>query len=266
MSTKLGFASGLLLTLSACQFSDNNSNSQDALRYGPPAKDKTTVTSPDVARFQAARAVLATNCFECHASWAPLDEAGFRAAIYEETGDPMIKAGDALNSPLYFEMRGASADGDMPKNRPGLSAADLKIIADWIDGMTTTAAAAPIAPAVDPTPSPSPSPTPTPTTVVPPALPPGAQRFSAAQSLLTSRCISCHAHSSWAPLDEAGYVATQADEGPLVVPGSPATSAIYTRLKGINPNGNMPKGRAAPAFTEAEAQVLRDWIANIGQP
>jgi hypothetical protein len=75
--------------------------------------------------------------------------------------------------------------------------------------------------------------------------------------LIENRCVKCHSGS-----DPAGKldVRTRAalikggSQGSSVVPGEPAKSSLYNRIK----NGQMPLG--GPPMTASEAELIRTWI------
>jgi uncharacterized membrane protein len=271
------------LGLAACELSTRNSSSNDALTFAP-RPDKNTTNDPaeaSAARFRAVQMVLGQNsCLRCHASFGRMDEAAFLNAV-ADSGRPLVKAGDAMGSELYIRLRGATPEGDMPPEA-GLKTEDVKAVAEWIQLLATVPAPEPTlppapdpTPTTEPTPDPSPAPTPDPDPTpgptpepspepspTPPPVSPELARFLAAKAPLDAKCASCHAHAQWKNLDEAGFKAEETFDGPLVVPGAPLSSPIYTRLKAIFPDGDMPRGNR-PVFTPEEAAALREWIEKL---
>ncbi|MBZ0172607.1 MAG: hypothetical protein K8E66_09535 [Phycisphaerales bacterium] len=79
--------------------------------------------------------------------------------------------------------------------------------------------------------------------------------------VLTDRCMGCHRDGR----SEAGLVLTSmrgiligAEHGPVLTPGNPRTSPIYTAASGLHPTSSMPKsgGRLTPEQVES----IRIWI------
>jgi len=86
--------------------------------------------------------------------------------------------------------------------------------------------------------------------------PGGSPQFVAARAILVERCAHCH--SSFAGLSAQEWAVSG-----YVVPGAPAVSPLFQRLRGAQVTGprNMP---ADSSLTSAEIQTLSDWIASIG--
>jgi|GEM_PF-1881154 len=240
----------VLLALSACQLSTSNSSTGDA-QLAPRMRDQNASGTVPENRFVTAKNIVDSKCSTCHfhQEWTSLDEGGF-----VETG--LVVAGSLESSPLYQRLKGIVAGGDMPKGvgNSALTVEEAASLREWILQLAQIS---------DPLP-PQPS-QPSPPDAAP-VTPDAGQRFSAAKALLDARCVTCHAHSDWTDLDEAGYRAIADEEGLLILAGAPESSPMYTRLKGVTPFGNMPAGRNNPALTPEQALVIRDWIARLDQP
>ncbi len=86
---------------------------------------------------------------------------------------------------------------------------------------------------------------------------PGDEFDARIAPILARRCLDCHAGPDpKGKLDLSGRASALrgGEEGPAIVPGKPAESAVLGRIA----DGEMPPGTALP---EAEAAMLRDWIA-----
>jgi hypothetical protein len=114
----------LLLSLGAC-FQYTNSVSGDVQRFG------SNVTGSDA--FLSAREVFQNKCFECHGDWATLNETDF--TTYAPSGEVLVQAGDAVNSLIYYRIRGSSGPKGpktMPNSGAQISSQELETIEDWI--------------------------------------------------------------------------------------------------------------------------------------
>lgn len=96
-------------------------------------------------------------------------------------------------------------------------------------------------------------------------------RFEKARKILAAHCFKCHGVDSqikdFESLNEEGFLTTLSNRNrtPLVVAGKPFESEIYRRLKGINPDGEMPRGDKNRPLTQDEADVLKIWIEGISE-
>lgn len=81
--------------------------------------------------------------------------------------------------------------------------------------------------------------------------------FSKALTVIQDNCTSCHTgrHSSWASLSTSDAWVSKG----LIVAGDSAGSRIISRLK--NRGSNMPL--EASALSDADVQILTDWIDNL---
>ncbi len=109
------------LLSTACLYETSNSG-DEGIYGGDPA-------------FAAAKAVISTNCGNCHGDWLNYSEA-------EMIADGLIVAGDPVSSSMVYRLNGStppSLDGN-PKNMPlgggALSTDDIAIIETWISGVT----------------------------------------------------------------------------------------------------------------------------------
>jgi hypothetical protein len=76
--------------------------------------------------------------------------------------------------------------------------------------------------------------------------------FAEAYSALKVRCMNCHVHAGWS----AYTTEAQWTSAGLVIPGSPSTSTVITRLK--NSGGDMPTDSGA--IPNAEKIAIETWI------
>jgi uncharacterized membrane protein len=79
--------------------------------------------------------------------------------------------------------------------------------------------------------------------------------------VLTDRCMRCHR----AGREEGGLVLTSmegilrgAEHGPVLTPGNPLTSTIYTTISGLHPRLRMPK--SGKELTPDQIEAIRVWI------
>ena len=222
-----------VLVQSGClQFEVSNSFSNDAQLF--ESVEAITVTDEASARFAAAREVFSRKCTGCHS----FDK-------YSESElSPWVTVGSADDSVLYQYLKGSGfQSASMPPNS-ALSDADRATIKTWIDGMVMSA-------------SPSPEASSGGADIA-------ASKFEAVQSLLSSKCLSCHgsasANGDFQSLSEQDFV----DAG-FVVPGSPTDSSLYYRLKGASGGAsgaaNMPKN--ALTITTDELDAMAAWINGL---
>lgn len=89
----------------------------------------------------------------------------------------------------------------------------------------------------------------------------GGTYFKMAVPTIIAKCANCHTHAAWYSYSETDYF----NEG-LIVPSDIPNSMLYYRLsnatEGPGPK-NMPQGGNA-AFTDAETELLTNWINNFG--
>ncbi len=80
--------------------------------------------------------------------------------------------------------------------------------------------------------------------------------FQKSSAVLRLQCSGCH--KDFATMSEEQWVSSR-----RVVPGSPETSPMFSRVRGSQVGGqeNMPP---ATSLSREEIQVLRDWIINLG--
>lgn len=183
---------------------------------------------------QKAITILQNACYSCHGTAAAGGLNQITDAAYLKTAGQVVP-GNALGSKLYQRMLGGTAAMPLPMMPPAgkLNAADLSLIADWINA----GAAAP-APG---------------TTSPPPTLPPLAATYASIQAnILGPKCIACHGPT----LAKSGvrydsYTLTLA----TVRKTLPLDSKLFTECK----SGNMPP-TGTPKLTSNELDVLSAWI------
>ena len=247
-----------LMAMAGCLVQTKNSVSGDQMIYNP---EPTT-------RFGKAQKILAQHCIECHANFPTLTESEFEAHMTED-GIPLVAAGDLARSALYVDLaKEGDPDGDMPKNRTALSAAEVAKIADRITNIGVAPVSNPVA-TVSPVTPPESAPA-TPVVVVPvvPKEPtPAEQRFASAKLVIQTNCIKCHGvnsdHGDFATYTtEAQFKEkTTSDSLPLLTPKNLEHSEIYARLKGSGFSGaDMPKRATLSAD---DLKKIADWIENI---
>lgn len=104
----------------------------------------------------------------------------------------------------------------------------------------------------------------TPTPTPPTSLPGPEQRFASAQSVIQNKCLSCHSGTNPAKFSSFTTESLWLSSG-FVVAKNISASKIYYRLNGAGlgiGTENMPKGNSA--LTEAERNLIKVWIENIG--
>ncbi len=87
-------------------------------------------------KLAAAKAVIDSSCLSCHGAGSTRgDFSNMTAASMITRG--FVKAGQPLNSSLYFRMKGSQGAGtkNMPDNGTTLSASQLQAVYDWISGI-----------------------------------------------------------------------------------------------------------------------------------
>lgn len=124
-------AVGIFALLTAC-FQTSNSVSNDSQRFG------TAVSDPNAsAGFAAASAVMSKNCAACH-DFAGQKEKYFTATRPAGYSTAYVVAGDPLNSPIYYRLRGSQGSRGpktMPNDGSMLSADDETAIYNWISNL-----------------------------------------------------------------------------------------------------------------------------------
>ncbi len=114
--------------------------------------NQTTAAGAAAARVDFAaqiRPILETNCFECHGG--DQRKGGLSLASYDDVleggkNGPIVRPGNSRNSLIVHRITGVGGD-QMPKDAPPLSAAEIALVARWIDeGARATRASAPAPP------------------------------------------------------------------------------------------------------------------------
>lgn len=88
--------------------------------------------------------------------------------------------------------------------------------------------------------------------------------------LLSDRCFQCHGPDSVSReadlrFDHRDSVLGDRDEAPIVVPGSPDESALVARIFESDPDLKMPPADSGRSLTKAEAELIRQWVAQGAQ-
>ena len=203
----------------------------------PPVSVPTTPAPPTVVSGtleQKAITILQNACYSCHGTTAAGGLNQITDAAYLISAGQVVP-GNALGSKLYQRMLGGTAAMPLPMMPPAgkLNAADLSLIADWINA----GAAAP-APG---------------TTSPPPTLPPLAATYASIQAnILGPKCIACHGPTrAEKGVRYDSYTLTLA----TVTKTLPLKSLLFT----ICESETMPL-RPAPKLTANELTVLSAWI------
>lgn len=84
----------------------------------------------------------------------------------------------------------------------------------------------------------------------------GTAEFVSAMEVIQTKCLSCH--SSWGAYKTDDFV-----KKGLVFKGSPANSALYTRIRGndVGVAGDMPTGQ--PNISLVEMRAIKEWISSL---
>ncbi|NUM58790.1 MAG: hypothetical protein HUU56_09175 [Bdellovibrionaceae bacterium] len=86
----------------------------------------------------------------------------------------------------------------------------------------------------------------------------GTEEFVSAATILREKCASCHQHTAWSSYSETDFVSKK-----LVTKKSPASSELYTRVRGNDTGiaGDMPEGQSN--LSQTEMSTLKTWINSI---
>jgi|GEM_PF-4607100 len=228
-------ASMALLALGCVEFDASNSFSNDAQVFS--SVEEIMVVDEGTSRFAAAREVFERKCTGCHHAFERYTE--------EELG-AWLTPGDSNGSMLYQYLKGSGlSPASMPPNA-SLSDADRETIRAWIDGMEASDEGSATV-EVDEVPESGVD-----------AL--AAARFSAALTVIQSKCTSCHSRSF------AGYTTEeQFIENGYAVARSTTDSKVYYRMKGggggAAGSANMPTNGVS--ISSAELATGAAWINGI---
>jgi len=225
----------LIVTLTGCFNTDNSFSNDDGLAGA--GNELFAGSSPSFAPF---RQILAQECASCHGAF-------LRFSQNDWIAQGLIIPGKPDESRLFRKLRGSGVGGDenMPPNA-SLNRDSIDLIAQWI---RETAEAGASSPSLD--------------------------RFTAALSVFTSRCTTCHTvnrtavSSSYSGATVPQFVKFTTENyfitAGLVTPGHSADSWIFRVLRSpvgdpVHDIGTMPKNAT---LTEGEITVIRDWIDGI---
>ncbi len=219
-------------------------------------KSASATAQPVQAAWADVAPIFRAHCVSCHSGGAPA--AGLNLASYAGvakggvSGRP-FKPGDPAGSLLMKRIEG-TIPPQMPLGGTPLSAAERKIVADWIRGGAVERSAS--------DPRPTPEPAPPAGAALPKAGEPVFYRHVA--PILGKRCASCHtANGRMGPPPERyrldSYAnAIRSGERANVIPGNPRASQLV-RLVAGKESPRMPYRE--PPLSAEEIRVLTDWIA-----
>jgi outer membrane lipoprotein-sorting protein len=83
--------------------------------------------------YSKVQAIFDRSCVRCHGGGQALSLTSYSELMAGAAGRPVVRPGDPKNSLLVQYIEG-SRSPRMPKGGPSLSAADIKLISDWIAG------------------------------------------------------------------------------------------------------------------------------------
>jgi uncharacterized membrane protein len=104
----------------------------------PPVTPPEPPTDTPEMRFTAAREMIMSKCMNCHAKgsedgdFESLTEAGYLSAITFNR-NPLVVAGNADASELFYRLKGIFGNGDMPRRRAALTPAEADVLRNWIN-------------------------------------------------------------------------------------------------------------------------------------
>ncbi len=210
------------------------------------AAARTRAQGPPEALAVQARVVLKKHCFDCHGKNAVKPKGKlnlFDRAQLEDRERKIVVAGKPEASLLVEQVE----KGEMPpEERPRLSAAEKKVLREWV------AAGAPPLP---------------PEGGAPPnagaAKAPPVDRPAQAKEIFRRRCLECHGgrytKAGIKILDRARLVTTR------VVPGRPEESDVFRAITATDGDKVMPPA-GQPRLRQDEIDTIRLWIAEGAGP
>jgi hypothetical protein len=90
-----------------------------------------------------------------------------------------------------------------------------------------------------------------------------ADYLRAVKPILTARCFACHGalqQKGGLRLDTVALMKTGGDRGPVIVPGSSATSVLVDHISGAKGARRMPPSSEGEPLKEAEIALIKKWI------
>lgn len=117
-----------------CSSSSDNSGSTTGAAKSSATTTQANGSAPSGA-YAAVQTIFTNNCMPCHGggSRGPaggVDLSSYDGVIKGGRSGPVVVAGDPAGSKLVKMISGPTPS--MPKNKPPLSASDVKTISDWI--------------------------------------------------------------------------------------------------------------------------------------
>ena len=216
-----------------------------------PTGSPSATPSPVIARVtyeQVRDQVLQPHCALCHGSNPGAGGVNVLAldAMLANTG--LIVPGNSLISRLSERVSPEAGSRQMPPQPrfPALTAAEIELVKNWIDGGALSESS-PV--------------TPPPVVVTPPPVitpPPVVERIKFSQvknRILDHRCISCHGSS--ARINMTSFATLSSVDG-IVSPNDPENSRLYTSILSTAPF-RMPADGST--LEDADIQFIKDWIS-----
>lgn len=201
-----------------------------------------TQTTVDIGALQAAAVgVLSTQCASCHSPDSGVDSNIENILdIQQLLLNEYIVAGQPQNSPIYV----SAVDGIMPHESDDLSPLEIDSLRDWIIALGDPAVGAGI--------------------ILPPVFDEDgnvvSSEFQAVNSIIQSRCLSCHNGGNPAGgLNLSGFTNVVAS----VAPGNATGSLLYQSV--INDISPMPPS-PQPRLSNGDRAIIRNWINNGANP
>ncbi len=179
------------------------------------------------AEFGPANLVFKQKCSSCHPSFANFTEAQWIASGNIVPGNP--------EQSLVFSVLKNSNVGGAESMPPAMTLLDVELqaIRNWIFNVSSSVAS---------------------------NVSPAEQRWLAAQVIISSKCVSCHAQDE-SPRFQAISETEMLSHGSLIIAGDAARSKLYKQLLKTGDDA-MPPSPAAPLSAQ-QIQTIRDWIDNI---
>lgn len=86
----------------------------------------------------------------------------------------------------------------------------------------------------------------------------GCTSSNSARAILQNNCVVCHEHAWMGTASEQEFISLYQ----VIVAGNPASSLIYTKLKGAGYGGNMPSNGGQ--LSSEQISTIRSWIVELG--
>jgi uncharacterized membrane protein len=207
--------------------------------------------------------ILKERCYTCHGAdkqKAKLRLDSNEAILKGGENGPIIVAGKPAESPMCKRVSLPKDDADiMPPKGDPLTKEQVALIAKWIEQGAVFAAAAPAA-----EPAPAAAPAPAPAADAAKTNEQQAQELFATQikPVFEQRCYQCHGaekQKAKLRLDSAEAILKGGENGPIIVAGKPAESALSKRvsLPAEDTDVMPPKGET---LTKEQVAAIAKWI------